>query len=155
MFSYKYPVDCCNYGTKFAKIEFYKGWKRFHSCNAAVLQEQTNDGTYTLLVSYASPVVLVREKYKGFRTVFVNEQTWNTSNSTRRHISRFMREFFNDDISYYDIKSAFCAMDKTRHWKAYHPNMKAIIVKCKDDIEMLERASVAMKDYNDYIDTWA
>lgn len=151
MYSYEFNVDCCNFGTQKCRCEFYEPFERFHSHKASILTEETENGTYTLFVSYASPVLLVIER-NGFFQVYFNEETVRCSRSTIRQVSRFLREYFGGLLSYAELKHAMERMKRNKTFASYHTHMYASFIACKDETELLNHADVDMKYAHAYID---
>jgi hypothetical protein len=124
MFSYKWPVDC-GYETRICKASFSDGWKRIGSCNAVYAHFVRDPSPATnatreryrvdeyFLVSYCSPImriyVVSRKEDDSVLAVnmHVNEEQYRCSNSTIRHVSRFLRMVSDKhdlDLSYIGLK---------------------------------------------------
>lgn len=115
---YRYPVNC-GYGTNTANVMVQRysneryTWQRLDSCNAMYWSKPTwnNPDSYKeemhFLVSYGVPIMqIVHRSYElGYNKyiLHVNEEHWNCSNSTRRHVGRFLKRY-NLPVGYSDVK---------------------------------------------------
>jgi hypothetical protein len=110
---YSYPVDC-GYHIYTANVIVERDtWNRLDSCNAMHWSRPTwrKPGEYRedmyFLVSYGVPIMqVVHRAYEmGYDKYIlkVNEEHWNCSNSTRRHVGRFLRRY-NLPVGYGDLK---------------------------------------------------
>lgn len=114
MFSIKWNNGVVDY-----KTTYFNGFKRFHSCNAAMVEIEHTSNNNALkhdiktikyaLVSYDTPIAYVWYHHDlttnkdGFN-VSINRDAYNCSSATIHQFSRFLRETMGDIFDYYDVK---------------------------------------------------
>ena len=119
MFTYSF-----NNGTSSFDVTFWTPFKRFHTCKAATIAKSESyyhnndkiETRYDYLVSFATPIVLVKTVFINdvieYNDIYVNDGSFNCSNSTIHQLSRFLRENEHIDTSYCEVKQAIRECDK-------------------------------------------
>lgn len=114
MFNIKWNNGIVNY-----KTTYFGGFKRFHSCNAGMVEIEHTSNDNALhhdiktikyaLVSYDTPIAYVLYYHDlttnkdGFN-VHINRNAYNCSSATIHQLSRFLRETMGNIFDYYDVK---------------------------------------------------
>lgn len=128
MFSIKW-----NNGINDYKTTYFGEFKRFHSCNAAMVEIEHTSNCNALghdiktvkyaLVSYDTPIAYVWYHHDlttnkdGFN-VSINRDSYNCSSATIHQLSRFLRETMGDIFDYHDIK----------HYDKKYPLLKDVAI---------------------------
>lgn len=116
MFSLNWESDYRRY-----EATYDDGWQRLNYCNAAIYSQVTYDEcTYEThnihewyLNSYVSPIMMVRRIHNvsdgvvTSLTFAINEEQWRCSNTTIKHVSRFLKmldHYHHIGVTYHDLK---------------------------------------------------
>lgn len=114
MFSIKWNNGLTDY-----KTTYFNAFKRFHSCNAAMVEIEHTSNNNALkhdvktikyaLVSYDTPIAYIWYHHDlttnkdGFN-VSINRASYDCSSATIHQLSRFLRETMGDIFTYHDVK---------------------------------------------------